>query len=138
MCKNMKLLENRAYGKGMMYVNDYFEEVIKDHPDGYKGYYADQRYNHKNIKNPFFKTGNDFCQYIEHTGVCPSEALQCFLEGPTMVGCGSSIEAVYHKTILDILGKEKFDILFSQRHQKLKISRFVSFNEHSSLSPFLR
>ena len=52
-----------------------------------------------------------------------SEALLSFFKGPTLADCGNATMACYYKCILDIIGEEKFDQLFSSKSSALTISQ---------------
>lgn len=54
----------------------------------------------------------------------PSHAIKRFFEGPTIADCGSTVEGIFFKAILEILGQEKFDSIFSNPSSKLQIKRF--------------
>jgi hypothetical protein len=99
-------------GNGIWYSDEYYKFLRKKGIssqdinqgillDGYDGY-ADPE---------FFDKVGIFSFQIKK-GKKPSDALMAFLGGLTLADCGTATLAVYYKTILDIIGKTKFDDLF--------------------------
>lgn len=135
-CQTMKEITARVPGskKGIMYEETYFAEVYTG-----KGNYFDFLVQ-KNLKTDefgCFKLGEDFRHFVTKKGFTASEAVQSFLEGPTPADCGTTVEVVYFKAMLDLLGKEKFNALFSTRPGKLQIRKWVCPDIRSSLYPFI-
>jgi hypothetical protein len=53
------------------------------------------------------------CSFKLKSGKKASEALESLLTGPSIVDCGNATTIVYYKCVLDILGEEKFNKIFS-------------------------
>lgn len=56
-------------------------------------------------------------------GAKPSEALRALLEGPTICDCGNVIQIVVYQHILNIIGVDKFDAIFSKSLSVLQITQ---------------
>ena len=100
-------------GLGMCYP----EESISDQIDKWEGEIPKSFFN-GHADEDFFELTSPFSFKLKE-GKSPSDAILSFLKGPTSVDCWNAILACYHKCILDILGKDKFDQIFTD----LAISR---------------
>lgn len=133
--QSMATVMNRKPGsaKGIMYHSEYFKEVCPE------GSYADHVWKvvHDekwDVHKCFDTHKNDFCHFITKRDVSPSLAIGSFFEGPTVADCGSTIEAIYIKAILDVLGEEHFNASF---RDELQIRKFVCPDLASALDPYL-
>lgn len=55
--------------------------------------------------------------FIAQKNVLPSDALEAAIQGPTIGDCGMTCQLARYGALLDILGKEKFNKLFSDPNQ---------------------
>jgi hypothetical protein len=109
---------NRHEGvKGIWYREDY-QKLLKDEFDIEIG--------------EEFSTGFANKEYFEKIGIYsfrlkegkkPSEAIKKFLQGPTVADCGNALLVCHYKNLLDIIGEEKFDQLFSMEGLRLTIGQ---------------
>ncbi len=93
--------------------------------------------------NPLFYSGCANDQYFEKTsrftfslkqGKQASEGILRFLEGPTVADCGNAIIACHYKTMLDILGEDRFNQIFL--HYPLVIDQELGGAVLSALTQF--
>ena len=138
-CKNMHTIIKRQPDSkmGVMYEKNYFSEILAE-----KNSYAEHELELQSKPKreyPYFKTGQSICHFIAKTNMPASEALNSFFGGPTAADCGSTVEAVYLKAVLDVLGADKFNKLFSTRKQKLQIKPCASVipSSPSSITNFM-
>lgn len=110
-------LNKHDKGNGIWYPDDYREFLIKEY-----NIEMDKSFFYGNANDEFFEKTGHFTFCLKE-GKKASEALLSFLQGPTVADCGNAIMACYYKCILDILGKDKFNIIFSSKEFQLKISR---------------
>lgn len=112
-----QFLNKHEMHKGIWYPNDYRKYLIDEFniemDESFCSGFADERF--------FEKTG--FFTFKLKDGEKASEALLSFLNGPTVADCGNATMACYYKCILDIIGEEKFDQLFSSEALALTISQ---------------
>lgn len=129
----MNKIINRIEGsqKGIMYPKQYFKELgsecygISD--------YVSQMDELKKKEYLCFELAEDICNFIARSEVLPSTAIRSFIDGPTAADCASTVQAVYLNAVLDVLGEEKFDKLFKESQNKLRIRRWGCMDEQSSL-----
>lgn len=100
-------LNKHENGKGIWYPHEYSAHLKNEfdqemNPSFYDGYANEE----------FFNRNSAFLFELKQ-GKKASDALLSFLKGPTVADCGNATVACYYKTLLDILGQEKFDQLFS-------------------------
>lgn len=58
--------------------------------------------------------GNEYnCFFVAKYRTLPSDALMAWLDGPTFCDCGNAIMAAVYKMILDKIGKQEFNRVFS-------------------------
>ena len=123
--------------KGIWYPNDYkkylMDEFDIEMDESFFTGFADAKF--------FEKIGRFTFKLKE--GEKASEALLSFLDGPTVIDCGNATMACYYKCILDIIGEEQFDQIFSSRpfaltigqegiaHQAFPISYFADYTDAS-------
>lgn len=89
--------------RGLWYPGCYQEAHPSLMKDSYKEGFADETY---------FKRVAEF-DFQMKDGVKPSDALLRFLEGLTIAECGNATIACGYKAILDVVGEEKFNAVFS-------------------------
>lgn len=119
---------------GVMYEEEYFK-IILEAQDGYMLHDQAARNGTMKRNYPCFTTGGTVNDLVKKNKVQASKAIASFFKGPTSADCGSAIEAVFFKVILDVLGEEKFNKLFDK---EMKIHRYVNCsNKESNLTPFL-
>jgi len=103
--------------KGIWYPNDYrkylMDEFDIEMDESFCTGFANEKF--------FEKTGRFTFKLKD--GEKASEALLSFLNGPTVADCGNATMACYYKCILDIIGEEKFDQLFSSKFFALTIGQ---------------
>jgi len=137
--ENMKNAIHRNFGSGIMYYEDYYKEVLNQqlNPKKYIDNLLQKAKNIRNESQHCFKFGEKLTHNIIKSGFSASDGLDMFLNGPTYADCGSLVEAVYLKSVRDIIGKNKFDVLFGSRKSKLQIMPYVCFNPRSSIHRFI-
>ncbi len=74
--------------------------------------------------------------YTLKEGIKPSDGLRAFLKGPTNTDCGGAVEAIFLKTIAEVIGEEKFNILFSHPSLRLRFQRGGALTPTSLLQLF--
>ncbi len=91
-------------------LKEYLSQKAENMPEEYWTGYASPEY--------FIKTG----RYTFHLkeGKSASDAVNALIAGPSVLDCGNATQLAYYKGLLDVIGPEKFDVLFS-----LDISRLV-------------
>lgn len=122
--------------RGVMYLPTYFQEIEKEEHKEYLDYCLEK------IESPpdyrCFKTKkNDFFHFTARPQFLASESLHSFLIGPTAAECGSTTEAVFFKIMLDLLGEERFNALFSTNENPFQIKKWGGDDSFSSLYPFI-
>lgn len=114
--------------KGVWYPNDYRKYLMDEFDvamnESFCTGFANERF--------FEKTGPFTFKLKE--GEKASEALLSFLEGPTVADCGNATAACYYKCILDVLGEEKFNAVFSSKHFILTIGQEGITDANSPIS----
>ncbi|MDF2549600.1 MAG: hypothetical protein K0S07_667 [Chlamydiales bacterium] len=113
-------------GRGIWYPDDYAshlkdEEGKEMDPSFFSGF-ADEA---------FFEKADSFTFHLKE-GKKASDALLSFLQGPTIADCGNAIQACYYKCILDVISKERFDLLFSDHPCS---ARFLISQQISAIHP---
>lgn len=124
-----QVLNKHEDGKGIWYPGDYVKflaESSESMPEEFFTGHANEEY--------FEKTGR--FTFILKDGKKASEALRVFLNGPTLADCGNATVACYYKCILDIIGEEKFDKIFSSKPFCLRIGQSGITDVESPISCF--
>ena len=114
---NIQLLNS-----GIFYPNEYFKALKATNQTArlnfflnkgsfYHGYLSPKHF--EMVKNDSMPTGVQLYFFVLKKGVKPSEALAALRRGPSLIGCGETCEVAYFEAIKDVLGIEKFDLLFS-------------------------
>lgn len=101
---------------GVWYPDDLKEFFLKkseEMPEDYWSGYASSDY--------FNRTG--FFTFELKDGKSASEAINVLIAGPSVLDCGNATQLAYYKAILDVIGSEKFDTLFSSKILRLKITQ---------------
>lgn len=123
-----QFLNKHKITKGIWYPNDYrkylMDEFDIEMDESFYTGFANKKF--------FEKTGCFTFKLKE--GKKASEALLSFLEGPTVADCGNATMACYYKCVLDIVGNDKFDKLFSSKPFTLTISRHGITDAQSPIS----
>lgn len=65
------------------------------------------------VKDIQMAAGKKICNFKIAKGYLPSEALDSLDNSFSLLGCGEVIEISIYRSLKDILGKEKFDLLFA-------------------------
>jgi hypothetical protein len=78
---------------------------------------------------------NEF-EILENT--LPSEAIESFIEGPTICDCGSAIEAIYFKVLRNEINEVNFNALFSKPDLRLRITHNGPLHSQSLINLFTR
>lgn len=60
-------------------------------------------------------------QFLAKKGVVPSEALEGALKGFTLANSAVVCQLAFYKTLLEVLGKEKFNLLFGKDGEPIKL-----------------
>lgn len=114
---------------GIWYPTDlhqYFLSKKKEMPSDYWTGYANDEYFEKIDKFTFkLKEGKS-----------PSEAINALINGPSVLECGNAIQLAYYKAMLEVIGAEKFDKMFSNELFMLKIIREGITDEGAPISYF--
>lgn len=82
----------------------------------------------------FNKTGRFTFELKE--GKPASDAIEALLAGPSVLDCGNATQLAYYKTLLGMLGQDKFNKLFSGEIFKLKITQKGITDYQSPISLF--
>lgn len=110
------------------------------HPDEYRDFTIDSFNSEKGNYYPTGYADGKFWEITERNvfrlqpGIKPSEALQKFLEGPTVADCGVTTAVCYYKWICDYLGEEKFDKIFGSEPFALTIAPYGILDLRSPIS----
>ncbi len=114
---------------GVWYPTDlkkFFSENSKEMPVEYwTGYASEDYFNKKGVFTFMLKDGKS-----------PSEAVNTLIIGPSVLDCGNTTQLAYYKAILDVVGSEKFDVLFSDETFKLTITQNGITDSKSPISYF--
>ena len=108
------MANDKSQLKGIWYPGDlekYFEKNKGSMPKEYWVGYADP--------DCFERTAE--YTWVLKDGVPPSKAIKALFRGPTVIDCGNAIHICYYKALLDVLGDEKFDILFGTFHRPYRL-----------------
>lgn len=117
--------------QGIWYPNDYNDFLLNNHksmPQEYWTGYANDGY--------FEKVGR--FTFALKEGKSASEAIEAMLQGPSILDCGNAIVLAYYKALLDVIGSQKFDALFSDDlFWKLVISQTTLEHDSDKSNLFL-
>lgn len=105
---------NRESGsrKGVMYADTYAKEFgLRDLIEAYDKFCSKSFEVHES-------------HYQLKKGITPLNALEDFLEGPTVADCGLTMDSIYFKAMADVIGEEKFNALFSLPELHFRLSAF--------------
>ncbi|MGD2168841.1 MAG: hypothetical protein PVI40_01200 [Chlamydiota bacterium] len=105
-------------------LNIFLQKAGKTMPPDYWMGYANTEY--------FSKTG-DFTFELKE-GKLPSDAIEALLNGPSVLDCGNATQLAYYKAILDIVGPNKFNELFSGKYFTLKITQHGITDSNSHIA----
>lgn len=121
---------SRVLNQGMYYANDYYLALVdmkqtkrldwlRDKGNFFHGYAPVSHFTM--LDEPRSATGKGICMYRVKPGVSPSDALNEFVKGFSFLGCAEAITVSMYLTVLDMIGKEKFDAIYSQPVTALNI-----------------
>lgn len=119
--ENLQLL-----AKGISYPIDYFNaltetrqqqriDFFRDRNNFYHGFASAKHF--EMIPDNATHSGKKVGCFILKNGVLPSEALKALREGLSLVGCAEVCQIAQYGAIEDILGTEKFNMLFAANSQ---------------------
>lgn len=112
-----KLYSDRLHHDGVWYADDYilkFGHSLKD------------LVNIIGMANPnFWDMSVRGCFFRAKHGVRPSHALNAFFQGPTFPDCGVVIQAIFYNMMLNVLGPDRFDRIFSAPGSQFILSAFL-------------
>ncbi|MCB1111322.1 MAG: hypothetical protein H7A37_10345 [Chlamydiales bacterium] len=114
---------------GVWYPGDlhhFLESTGEAMPEDYWTGHADTRY--------FEKCGIYTFQLIR--GRNASDAIEALFSGVSVLDCGNAIQLAYYNTLLEIIGKHKFDALFSGDFSRLTITQLGITDLLSPISYF--
>jgi hypothetical protein len=75
--------------------------------------YASSKYFEQRLDPRNLTTGIEPYSYRIKRGVLPHEALAAFRKGPSLISCGDLCQTAFYEAIREVLGNEKFDLLFA-------------------------
>lgn len=104
----------------------FFQESGEVMPEDYWTGHADTAF--------FTKIGT--CTFELKEGKSASDAIEALLRGPSVLDCGNATQLAYYKALLDVLGKDKFNELFSEEIFKLTITQRGITDSQSPISYF--
>ncbi|PCI95522.1 hypothetical protein COB11_01945 [Candidatus Aerophobetes bacterium] len=107
-------------------LKDFLSKTSKEMPAEYWTGHASQDY--------FNKKGRFTFELKE--GKSASEAINTLIVGPSVLDCGNATQLAYYKAMLDVVGTEKFDALFSGGIFRLKITQKGIIDSDSPISHF--
>ncbi len=137
-CETMNHIMERPFGskKGVMYESEYHK--IFHSEMSLSEYFLNRTNTYKYGLNPMFIFGDQSNHFLVKENVLPSDAILYFLDGPTRADCGTTTEVVFLKAMLDLFGKNKFNAIFSNPNENLKIRSWVCHDPESSLHHFIK
>lgn len=126
--------DQSVLNSGIYYPNEYYkalkamkqEERIKHFVEKGSFVHGFASKHFSRLKDPKALTGFDTALVLNE-GEKPSEALKAMRTGIRLIGCGEAVQIAYYEGIQEILGTEKFDMLFaadSSTPLKLKLNTF--------------
>lgn len=123
-----EFLNKYEMGNGVWYPNDYRKYLLNE-----CNVEMDESFDSGFASKEFFEKTDCFTFTLKE-GRQASKALLSFLKGPTVAECGNATMACYYKCILDLIGEEKFDRLFSSKSFALVISRYGITDKDSPIA----
>ena len=114
---------------GVWYPTDlkkFFFQKSEEMPEEYWDGYTSSEY--------FHKTGRFTFELKD--GKSAAAAVNVLMAGPSVLDCGNATQLAYYKAILDVVGSEKFDALFSGDTLRLKITQNGITDSESPISYF--
>jgi len=127
-----KILDSQRTDKSQPTSAKQWHEFLRSKGNFYHGFVNKKFFEH--VSQPSSPTG--FCpnHYAIKGQVLPSEALDSLIKGLTFLDCGAIMDVGYYKAILEVIGKEKFDVIFSRESETpLCIGRKNLLNPINSL-----
>lgn len=111
-----------ALSGGIFYPRDYFVALkarkqkerlayFLQHDSFYNGYLSPKYFRIE--ENPQTASGKRPCAFILKEKADAVEALQSIRKGLSLIGCGEVCQVAHYEAILDIIGPEKFRVLFA-------------------------
>lgn len=133
-CRSTHGVMERTFGskKGIMHCEDYFAEMNIE--GSFQSFMHVKLSECSDINRNF--TGKNF-YFTANEGVNPAEAVESFLEGPSAADCGTTVEAIFAKAVIDELGHDKFNAYIAQTKKPMQIRPKVCEDEESSLWPLM-
>lgn len=119
--------------KGYWYGNDYaialhekedYEQIekFKNNMGFFHGHPPDKM---EHTNNPNISTGKNIYGYTLKKGCKPSEALRSIRETVCFIDCLEAVEIAYYDALLEILGEERFDEIFSREESRFALSTLL-------------
>lgn len=129
--------EIQLLGSGIFYGNEYFEALKSANQKARLEFYLQKGSFYHGLapskhfdmlKNSNSPTGILANCFVLKEGVAPSAALDDIRQGLSFIGCGETCQIAYYEAVKDVLGTEKFDILFAANSSTPLTIQFNSGN----------
>jgi hypothetical protein len=115
-------LDKELLNGGLFYGNSYLNALkVLGQANRLEFFVKKGSFFHGYAPTKFFKMEEDLLsasgyasnRFVIKEGVSPSAAIEAMLTGPSFVGCGETCQLACLKALIDILGVEKFDMLYA-------------------------
>jgi len=127
-----QLLRNKETHRQMMSPSDYRQRIFAELP--LRAFNEKLLTKDQLVPKGFFRKPTNVFEYELREKTSPSQAIESFIEGPSIVDTGVAAQVVFLKIVKDQIKEDRFDALFSRADNRLQINQGGSLDVNCSVS----